>query len=298
VQALSKRRKQQIELTGSASGAYLALTNAKHTEWIVLVPGAGATSAIWTRQIRAFARLANLLFVELRGHGRLPKVESRVPYSFDLIASDVIACLNREGIGSAHFVGLSLGCVVAETLARDYPGRVKSLTLVGGIVHLDLWARMIMNLGIATKRVVPYMALYRLFTWVIMPGVRHRRTRKLFHMQARRLGRAEFLRWYSMAPSVEATLEANRLRPSSVQTLFIMGAQDYMFGRHAHHRAIVRNDTRVATVPGAGHVCNIEQPMLFNAAALEFLGRQITKDSGTSSRRSVEHWGRGRQVPK
>ena len=38
-------------------------------EWVVLVHGAGGSSSIWFRQIRAYAREFNVLLVDLRGHG-------------------------------------------------------------------------------------------------------------------------------------------------------------------------------------------------------------------------------------
>jgi pimeloyl-ACP methyl ester carboxylesterase len=279
---LSKRRKQRIELPGPGWGAYLALPLAGSQQWIVFIPGAGATAAVWRRQIGAFRRVANLLFIELRGHGRLPKPSSKIPYSFELIAADVLQCLDQEGIKRAHFVGLSLGCLIAETIARMSPQRVESLILAGGVARLDAWASTFMHLGTMSKRLLPYMALYRLFAWIIMPGPQHRPTRHLFHVQARRLTRPEYLRWYQLSASVPSLIEANARRLEAIPTLFVMGDQDYMFRRHAERRASLRSDTQIAVAEGAGHVCNWEQPERFNRIALEFLD-QLAHGGASSS---------------
>jgi pimeloyl-ACP methyl ester carboxylesterase len=269
----SKSPSRRSEVRAGARRAFRQFPRKPTDDWIVLVPGAGATSAIWRRQLRALRGAGNVLLIELRGHGRLPKLDTTAHYTFDLITADILAILNRQGIRSAHFVALSLGSLIVETLARSQPHRVKSLLLVGGIAKLDAWARLIMYLGSVTKRVLPYMWLYRIFAWVIMPGPSHRHTRRLFHVQARRLTRPEFLRWYEMTREVHAVIRANEARAAPIRTLFVMGDRDYMFRRHARERALGRDDTQVAFVPDAGHVCNIEQPEAFNKIALDFLAR-------------------------
>ena len=38
-------------------------------DWVVFVHGAGGSSSIWYRQIRAFRQHFNVLLLDLRGHG-------------------------------------------------------------------------------------------------------------------------------------------------------------------------------------------------------------------------------------
>ncbi|GHF41175.1 alpha/beta hydrolase [Streptomyces morookaense] len=53
---------------------------------------------------------------------------SSASYTLSDMAADTVGLLDVLGIGSAHFVGLSLGGMVAQMVAIEHPGRVRSLT--------------------------------------------------------------------------------------------------------------------------------------------------------------------------
>jgi pimeloyl-ACP methyl ester carboxylesterase len=52
------------------------------------------------------------------------------PYGIADMAADVLAVMDAEGIAAAHFVGRSIGGLVAQQLAVRHPDRVLSLALV------------------------------------------------------------------------------------------------------------------------------------------------------------------------
>jgi len=237
--------------------SYKAYKKMSCNAWIVLVPGAGATGAIWRRQLRPFRHNWNVIVLDLRGHGRSPNSENEL-YTFHSTAADIIDVMNEEGISEAHFVAMSLGSLLVETIAIIDP-------------KLEVWAFLLMRFGNLTKHFFPYMWLYRLFAWIVMPGPHHLKTRLLFYSQAKRLSKAEFLRWYRMTADVQAAILENATRHNSIPTLYLMGEGDYMFRRHAWDRAHNRPDTSVVILENAGHVCNVEQSEVFNRAALEFI---------------------------
>lgn len=53
-----------------------------------------------------------------------------VPYSLRDMAADVVAVLDDAGIDRAHVLGVSLGGMIAQTLAIEFPDRVRSLSLL------------------------------------------------------------------------------------------------------------------------------------------------------------------------
>jgi pimeloyl-ACP methyl ester carboxylesterase len=53
---------------------------------------------------------------------------SCVSYTLSDLAADTVGLLDVLGLASAHLVGASLGRMVAQTIAIDYPDRVRSLT--------------------------------------------------------------------------------------------------------------------------------------------------------------------------
>jgi len=59
------------------------------------------------------------------------------PYGLADMAADAVGLLDVLGVGRAHFAGLSLGAMVAQTVAVDHPERVLSLTSMMGSVGVE-----------------------------------------------------------------------------------------------------------------------------------------------------------------
>lgn len=78
-----------------------------------------------------------VLAAERTGHGRTPDRDG--PYAYAQMVAETLAYLDALGVGSAHVVGHSDGGIVGLLLARDHPGRVRSLTAISANVHTDCW---------------------------------------------------------------------------------------------------------------------------------------------------------------
>lgn len=74
-----------------------------------------------------------MLLPDQRGHGRSSRFEGEGPWpqlSVPTLASDALALLDAASPGApAHFVGASMGGMVAARIAAERPDRVASLTL-------------------------------------------------------------------------------------------------------------------------------------------------------------------------
>jgi len=57
-------------------------------------------------------------------------------YTLDDMASDANCLSNHLGLESLHIVGISMGGMVAQEFAIDYPEKVKSLTIINSTAHL------------------------------------------------------------------------------------------------------------------------------------------------------------------
>jgi pimeloyl-ACP methyl ester carboxylesterase len=55
---------------------------------------------------------------------------SSVSYTLSDMAADTVGLLDALGLDSAHIVGISLGAMIAQTIAIEHPGRVRSLTSI------------------------------------------------------------------------------------------------------------------------------------------------------------------------
>jgi len=95
---------------------------------VVLAGSLGSTLAMWDEQVPALSERFRVLRFDTRGHGRSPVPDG--PYSLDDLVDDAVEVLDRWGIASACFVGLSLGGMTAMRLAARYPKRVQRLVLL------------------------------------------------------------------------------------------------------------------------------------------------------------------------
>ena len=192
-------------------------------------------------------------------------------YSFKLASQDIIDVLDDAGIEKAHFVGVSLGTIIIRTIGEMQPERVQSLVMCGAIMRLNIRSRFLVSLGHMFKKVVPFMWLYKLFAWIILPRKRHSESRNLFIREAKKLYKKEFIKWFNMTHEVNPLLRYFRERELRIPTLYVMGSEDYLFLPPV--KQIVKDHTKsvLEVVSQCGHVVNVEQPEVFNRVSLNFL---------------------------
>ena len=245
-------------------------------EWVVLVHGAGVTSEIWDHQIEAYRRSYNLLLPVLRGHGgtRASDHEDRPPYTWEGVSLDVLDVMDFHGIESAHMVGVSLGSIVVRTVAELAPERVRSMVMAGGVVRLEPLARLLVALARVLHRALPYLWLYAINAWIILPRRSHRESRRLVVRSARRLGGDEFRRWMRLTRPVPALLRRHTARDPGIPTLYVSGDQDHLFLPGVRHTAAAHENAELHVIESCGHVCTVQCPEAFNDASLAFLRQQ------------------------
>ncbi|MGL5948982.1 MAG: alpha/beta fold hydrolase [Aeromonas sp.] len=242
-------------------------------DWVVFVHGAGGSSSIWFKQLRFFRAHFNVLLLDLRGHGQSHKLAQVVQghYSFRAVTQDIVELLDHLRIHSAHFVGISLGTILIRHLAELSPARVKSMVLGGAILRLDIRSRVLVQLGRLGQHILPYMWLYRLFAFIIMPRQRHQESRNLFVREARKLCQNEFKRWFRLAGEVNPLMRYFKQRPLPIPTLYVMGEEDHMFLTPVREQVKGDRYSQLEIIRACGHVCNVEQPEHFNQHTLAFL---------------------------
>jgi pimeloyl-ACP methyl ester carboxylesterase len=255
------------------SKAYL---NSPEKDWVVFIHGAGGSSSIWFRQIKAYSEEFNVLLVDLRGHGRSKEMSTmkkyyKEKYTFKTIGRDIIEVLKKNNIKQAHFVGVSLGTIIIRVLAEMEPDRILSAVMCGAITRLDVRSRILVWMGHTFKKLVPFMWLYKLFAWVIMPKKNHEESRLLFVNEARNLARKEFLKWFRLTYEVNPLLRYFKEKEMAAPTLYVMGEEDHMFLPPVKKMVQDFNHSYLEVVEGSGHVVNVEKPDEFNEISLHFL---------------------------
>lgn len=94
---------------------------------VVLVHAIGCDHRMWANLGERLSKSYRVIAIDVRGHGRTP-VAAR-PYTLADMADDVVALLDRLGLGKAHWVGLSMGGMIGQAFALRHPGRLERLVL-------------------------------------------------------------------------------------------------------------------------------------------------------------------------
>ena len=87
-----------------------------------------ADLGMWAEQVPALAAAGyRALRIDLRGHGGSGAPPG--PCTIDQLADDVVSVLDGLGIARCHFVGLSIGGMIGQSLGLRHASRMQSLML-------------------------------------------------------------------------------------------------------------------------------------------------------------------------
>ena len=96
-------------------------------EPLVLIYGYNGHSGLWFQQIPILSKKYRVVAFDNRGVGQSDKPD--ITYTMAMMAGDIAGLLDTIGIGAAHIFGISMGGMIAQHFALNYPQRVISLML-------------------------------------------------------------------------------------------------------------------------------------------------------------------------
>ena len=238
---------------------------------VVLLHGMGSCADDWMLQFPALAEHTTALAVDLRGHGHTDAPPG--PYTIPGMARDVAGLLAGLGIGAAHVVGLSLGGLVAQSLASDHPERTRSLVLVNTFARLRPqglrgWVYLLARAVAMVTGGVEKQAE------VVAAGVfPHPEQADLRRMAAERLKANDPAAYRAAMRAVlrfDSRPDLNRIQ---IPTLVIAGAEDTTVSVEAKRALAARiPGAQLEVVPNSGHATPLDQPEIFNGLVLRFIG--------------------------
>jgi pimeloyl-ACP methyl ester carboxylesterase len=96
-------------------------------EPLLMIQGYGRYSGHWTTLVPPFSKEYRAIIFDNRGTGRTDKPET--PYTIKMMAADAKGVLDAIGIDKANVLGVSMGGLIAQEFALNYPDRVINLIL-------------------------------------------------------------------------------------------------------------------------------------------------------------------------
>ena len=245
--------------------------NNNNNQWITFIHGFGGSSNIWYKQVRELSKNHNLLFIDLRGHGKSRNIPLDSDFNLFTACEDIIHVLKFLKIKSSHFVGISFGSLLIFKLIETHKKYIDKSILAGAITSFNHFTRFLLLCLNLLKGFLPNMLLYKLFAYIIMPKSNHKESRRIFIQEAKLLDRKVFKQWLKLIPDLKKYI--HHLKPLNFNKyiLFLSGKDDYLFSEEVKEFASKNTLLSYCSIEGAGHVVNIDNPSIFNKRVIEYL---------------------------
>lgn len=248
-------------LDGPASGPVVALSHSLATDL-----------SMWEPQMAALTSRYRVLRYDTRGHGGTDAPAGA--YSLDQLAEDARALLQALGLGRVHWIGLSMGGMIGQTLALKAPDVLASLSLCDTSSRIPaeakpLWAERIKTAE--TKGMEPLMEP-TLGRWLTQ-ATRDRGGPVVERVKSmiRSTKPAGYIGCCHAISQLDLT---DRLSKITIPTLVLVGEEDQgtpVAASRAIHGEI--KGSELAIIKGAAHLSNMEKPEEFTRIITAFLGK-------------------------
>jgi len=116
-----------VKTTANGIRVNYALDGPANAPVLTLSHSLATDNSMWDPQIPELTKRWRVLRYETRGHGATEAPAGA--YSLDQLASDAIALLDALGIEQTHWLGLSMGGMIGQTLALKAPQRLRGVIL-------------------------------------------------------------------------------------------------------------------------------------------------------------------------
>ncbi len=246
---------------------------------VVLIHGFSLDTRMWDAQFEEFAGRHTVLRYDVRGFGK-----SALPQDRYSNADDLKALLDFLGIKRAALCGLSMGGTIATEFAFRYPGMASAYIPVdsangpmikpGDVEAGTAWADFDKSISGVRPAMKSGGRQAAIKVWLESPlFAPERRLPKVKAALETIVGDYSGWHWANPPPYLPIKPDpGTRFQDLRVPTLVVVGEQD-MLAFQLVARAMSKDipGARLAVIPGAGHMSNMDAPQEFNRVVLDFL---------------------------
>ncbi|MFH2006394.1 MAG: alpha/beta fold hydrolase [bacterium] len=251
---------------------------------IVFVHGLGGNLTQWHLVAPALARAHRVIGMDLPGFGATRRLRGR--YTYDRLADEVFALMDRRGVRRAFLVGHSFGGAVATQMALRAPERLLGLVVVSpaGFFRYPSWmrlgSRVLFNPAVLASSLCltapfiqklvcssegPGVDVFNRATWQPERGLRF-------------LASSTFAA-HSLRPELVERHYLDRLGEIAVPMHMVWGEADRLLRSAPGLRAMRQAPKgRLTTLPGVGHMPIFERPEAVIAAIRDVVDRSKQPD--------------------
>jgi 3-oxoadipate enol-lactonase len=228
--------------------------------------------SMWDPQMKALTAQYRVLRYDTRGHGGTDAPAGA--YTLDQLADDAQALLKALGVAKTHWIGLSMGGMIGQTLALKSPGIFLSLSLCDTSSRIPAEAKPLWADRIKTAQTQGMEPLVEgtIGRWFTAP---FREQHKDVVDPVRAMIRRTPPQGYAGCCAAISTLDlTDRLPAIKIPTLVVVGEEDQgtpVAASQAIQAKIAGSQLEI--LKSAAHLANMEQPEAFTKALTTFLAR-------------------------
>jgi len=240
---------------------------------VTLSHSLAADLAMWDPQMKALTAKYRVLRYDTRGHGATDAPAGA--YTLDQLAADAKALLQALGIAKTHWIGLSMGGMIGQTLALGSPGLLLSLALCDTSSRVPAEARPVWQERIKTAQTqgmgpIVEPTIGRWFTAPFIPA--HKEVVDPVRTRIRTTSPEGYAGCCAAISQLDLT---DKISAIKLPTVIIVGEED-QGTPVAASRAIQAQiaGSQLEIIKSAAHLSNLEQPDEFTRIITSFLARQ------------------------
>ena len=243
---------------------------------LVLAYGIGGNTTEWEPQIPVFSRAYRFIVWDPRGHAQSESPPNADQYTQEVFAQDLEGLLDYLGINRAYVGGLSMGGGIATRFAILHPERVAALLIFDSFSSSGLETppenrqmreeiiRLTETEGMSAVAEFAMKNNPNISQTALLGNEQENRVRQMY-LALDPVGYA-----HSTRMILNAVFSASLLEGIEVPTLVMAGQEDGALPacRFIHEKI---KGSKLVVIPEAGHLSNLDQPVAFNHAVLEYL---------------------------
>jgi 3-oxoadipate enol-lactonase len=237
--------------------------------WLIFSNSLATSLATWDEQAAALKDRFRVLRYDQRGHGGTEAPAGR--YTFDTLLDDALALMDAVGIPKATFAGLSMGGATALGLAERHPDRFERIIVADSPCQStpqssQQWEE---RIAVAQKQGIEALVEPTVARW-FPPETVAKNPPYLDKIRA--MIRATPVNGFiGCAAALAAHDYAAAVATVKCLTLFIVGAKDGVTPAAMAKLHDKLPGSRFISLPGAGHISNMDRAGEFNSALRDFL---------------------------
>ncbi len=240
--------------------------------WVTMSHSLACNLHMWDDQMAVLTKKYKVLRFDTRGHGQSDAPAGE--YTLEQMADDAKALLDALQIRQTHWVGLSMGGMIAQAFVLKYPGVFQSMVLADTTSRRPPDAAKMWGDRVTAAKEKGMAALVEptLARWFTEP---YRNTRKdVMERIAKDIRGTPVAGFAGCCQAISKVDYLDRLKDIKVPSLIMVGEHDHGTppeAARAIHQNLAGSDLKI--IPSAAHLSNIEQVQIFNDAMMSFLDR-------------------------